>query len=496
MALSGLKIFLGRMLGWMLSKVVASNNPVIQLSERLFRAVVPHLVAPIAYRRGELSEAKALSSKYPTSPVYQKASQMVAWMQNGAVPMPPSKAVQPYNGRVLFVVHSNSVFDPNGYAVRTQHILNALDHAGVQTIVTTRLGYPWDLDRHARLPDQASSEVDGHRYLHRRDDLGMKRPEQEYFEAYAAYLEEIVVAEDCSIIHSHSNFLNGIATAMAGRRTGRRTIYEMRGLWHLTRASTDAEYGKSEHFRYCEFMEVQAARWCDQVVAISDALKQWLEQRGIPSEKISVIGNAADPLSESIQLPRTFPQQQGKLHIGYIGALTRYEGLDVLLEAVARIRHNGVLASVTIAGSGAYEEYLTRKARELRLRDVVTFLGRVLPSDVGALYNSFDLCVLARRRFDVTSLVQPLKPFEIMAHGLPIIVSNLPPLVEVVPDGKRGLVCEADDPEDLAIRIRFALENPDHVLEMARQAHHWVSEEATWLNNQDKYLRAYKASNL
>ena len=94
------------------------------------------------------------------------------------------------------------------------------------------------------------------------------------------------------MIHAASNYLNGAAAAAAGRASGITTIYEVRGLWHLTRAFSEPGYDRTEHYRYCERREVAACAAVDHVITLSGGLRRWLIERGIPETKISVVGNA------------------------------------------------------------------------------------------------------------------------------------------------------------------------------------------------------------
>ena len=107
----------------------------------------------------------------------------------------------------------------------------------------------------------AQSQSDGLRFWHFPDPKKLiGDADSSYLAAYADTLSELAGRRGVSVIHASSNFLNGLAAARAARQLGIRSVYEMRGLWHLTRAVRERRFRDSDHYRYCERMEVAAAQ--------------------------------------------------------------------------------------------------------------------------------------------------------------------------------------------------------------------------------------------
>jgi len=73
--------------------------------------------------------------------------------------------------------------------------------------------------------------------------------------------------------------------------------------------------------------------------------------------------------------------------------------------------------------------------------------------------------------------MSPLKMFEYMTSKVPIIASNLPSILEVLKDKENAILCEADNPNDLADKIQYVMEND--CTEIAKKALEDVSE-FTW----------------
>ena len=335
-----------------------------------------------------------------------------------------------YNGSVLFCIHSSGCFHPSGYASRTIALLQALKRKEVDPVVAIRPGYPWDLKGAERFAKTDLIEYQGipfHLFPNAKSTL--RSPESEYINSYSRLLVELANNSTASIVHASSNYLNGSAAALASKKLGVPSIYEVRGLWHLTRAFYNQRYKDSEHYHYCEKREVDTCRGVDHVIALSDGLKEWLVQRGVVDTKISVVGNATFLPDWSLatddtvhMLRRKYGLSPGVPVLGYLGSLVEYEGLDILIRLLASTipaRRPYLL----LVGGGRQKKTLENLANSLSLSRWVIFSGPVEKVVVSAHYRLMDLVALPRRESPLTNIVPPIKPFEVVAHRRPLIVS-------------------------------------------------------------------------
>jgi glycosyltransferase involved in cell wall biosynthesis len=144
----------------------------------------------------------------------------------------------------------------------------------------------------------------------------------------------------------------------------------------------------------------------------------------------------------------------GDWRIAYVGRLIRAKGVDLLLEAAARLRPR-IGLRLDIAGDGPERGALERQAGRLGLADRVTFHGWLLQEPLRAVYERADLFVHPGRwpePFGRTIV-------EAMTLGLPTIVSDVghPPSLL----GEAGLSFRPGDSHDLARAISTAIENYD-----------------------------------
>ena len=237
----------------------------------------------------------------------------------------------------------------------------------------------------------------------------------------------------------------------------------------------------------------------DRVIAISEALADELSSRGIPRDKITVVPNGID--TEALGRPVRDPALRASLGfedrfvVGYLGNLDHWrEGIGVLIDAVAELRDQGRDdIAVLVVGDGTRRERYEAHARRLGLADRTRFTGRVPHESVGQYYAQMDLFVNPRLDERASRYITPIKPYEAMAIGLPVLVSDLPALREIVDAPRRGLVAPPGDASELASSIALLADDPKLRQQLGLAGQQWVRAERSWASNGARYLAAYEA---
>ena len=130
-----------------------------------------------------------------------------------------------------------------------------------------------------------------------------------------------------------------------------------------------------------------------------------------------------------------------------VARLEAYKGIDTGIRALARLRERGLEALYAVIGAGRKRDAFKRLADELRVGDLVRFLGAVPDEDLPALYNVGAVYLGASRRGDGARVEGfGVALAEASACGLPVIAGRSGGLAEAVQDGETGLVV---DPEDV-----------------------------------------------
>ena len=86
---------------------------------------------------------------------------------------------------------------------------------------------------------------------------------------------------------------------------------------------------------------------------------------------------------------------------------------------------------------------------------------------------------------------QPVKLFEYMCAGLPVIVSDFPVCRGIVAGARCGILVNPLDPAETARAIEFLLTHPDEAREMGRRGFHAVRERYSWANEEKALLQFY-----
>lgn len=405
-------------------------------------------------------------------------------------------SVEEFNNNVMFCLHNSAPYDFAGYWHRTAAIFSSLVPAGINISAVTRPGYPWDLIKHRQQPKVSSESIESV-IIHRlsNDNCQYRQvTDSRYVHHYAIQVAAIAKQSQKSVIHGHSNYLNGLAASRAAKLMGVKSVYEARGLWHYTRLSKEPDYQHSDMFRYDDAMERMAMQQADAVVTLSSAMKSLIVTWGIPHEKVWVIPNAVDtdlfqPRQKAEVLRKHVVSDETFL-IGFIGSLTIYEGLEDLISACVTLNNKGLNIHLAIIGSGPYENEIREFAAK---HAFISCHERVPHNEVNDWYSIFDMCAYPRKADIVCQYVPPMKVLEAMAMGIPVLVSNLAPLVELVDGGKIGTICESNNVTSLIEKIEYMYHHPSDTAALAKKGIAWINDNRTWQRNASLYREMYQS---
>ena len=405
-------------------------------------------------------------------------------------PFPKMRKAPAYEARqdhVFYLLHNSLPYNSAGYATRTHGLLSELNRAGWDVDGVTRLGYPYDMPGKAELPDVPMQEVVGdvdYRRLLAGREIEKKNPLYFYTERYAKALAELARQERPAIIHAASNHWNGLTAVRTARQLGLPSIYEVRGLWEVTRGSRNPEWAQSNMFKYMARMEADAAKGATKVFAITEALREEMISRGVDGDKITVVPNGVDtarftPIPRDEELASRLGVA-GKTVIGYVGSVLDYEGIELMLEAARVLTRTREDFHVLIVGDGAELQRFENYVEENELEHVVTFTGRVPHEEVERYYSLIDITPFPRLPLPVCEMVSPLKPFEAMAMGKAVVASDVAALKEIVTPGVNGYLHEKGSAESLIEQLTKLLDDAEHTRRIGAQARDWVVENRDW----------------
>jgi len=186
----------------------------------------------------------------------------------------------------------------------------------------------------------------------------------------------------------------------------------------------------------------------------------------------------------------------GVIRIGTIKTLLPKYGIDTLLNAFA-ILHSRVeqeLAArlrLDIAGEGQQRQELEQLAKNLGISEITTFAGRIPHQEVPARLATYDVYV-ALSRLDSESFGVAI--LEASACGLPVVVSNVDGLSEVVKDGQTGIVVPRENPNLAADALEKLLRDPQFARAMGQAGCAHVERNYSWESSLDTMIEVYRST--
>ena len=312
----------------------------------------------------------------------------------------------------------------------------------------------------------------------------------------AARLGELVRELRPDLIHAHSPVLNALPSLWVGRRLGGPVVYEMRASWEDAAVDHGTTREGSARYRVSRALESFALKRADAITTICEGLRGDIVARGIPAERITVIPNAVDAQTFQFGVPadaqlRSRLRLDGATVLGFAGSFYAYEGLALLLDAVALMRARHPALRVLLVGGGPQEQSLKDQAQRLGLQDAVVFTGRVPHSEVQRYYELIDVLAYPRLPMRLTELVTPLKPLEAMAQGRIFVASDVGGHRELIRDGETGFLFRAGDVQALVARLEQVLAQQQDWPRVRAQARRFVEDERTWTRSVAGYRHAY-----
>src|SRR5699024_9879090 len=315
---------------------------------------------------------------------------------------------------ILCVCHASLPDQSGGYAVRAHGILKHFIEHNVGVEAVTRPGFAF-----SEYSGTAADVVDGVTYL-RLAPTGLRREDGEiqYILSFVEPFQRLFREKGAGIIHVRSTYLIALPVLIAARRLGLQVLYEVSGLWDLVYSDNEASSQLYKRSSFAELAEATIMSEADQVVVLNEALQNIAINRGTEPRRISIAHNAVDvqrfhPLDEV---------ETETFNIGYVGSFVGYEGIGRLVAAVKRLSDWGVPVRLIAVGDGTHYSHIKNQVERQQLTESVELPGRVPHADVHYYYRMMDVLVYPRLSTGTTEAITPLKPFEALAMGKPIVV--------------------------------------------------------------------------
>jgi glycosyltransferase involved in cell wall biosynthesis len=235
--------------------------------------------------------------------------------------------------------------------------------------------------------------------------------------------------------------------------------------------------------RVMKQLEKWSLRYADLILTVNIACKRIFANRSCPPGKIGIVMNAPDEkifgtLQDSIR--RT--GSDAPFVIMYHGSIVERNGLDLAVEAFARVQANIPLAELRIYGRATpFLDAVMAEVQNRGLHNHVKYMG---PKSLEQLVNeiaSCDLGIIPNQKNAFTEINTPTRIFEYLSLGKPVVAPRSAGICDYF-DDRSMLFFDLGSAEDLARKMEYAFSHPTELLEIVQRGqdvyrrHTWKSE--------------------
>ncbi len=283
-------------------------------------------------------------------------------------------------------------------------------------------------------------------------------------------VEKIIRSEEIDIVHARSR-VPAIISFFASRRVGVR---------FLTTA----------HGYYSTNLFSRIMGWSDLVIVSSSIVARHMaKDLGVPNNKIRLIPRGVDLEEFKFQLPSN--TQKSEYKIGIIGRITPIKGHDFFIQAIARAVKLFPKIKVLIVGEAPkerpeYKKKLENLVSRLNIERFVEFVG--VRENIAETLSSLDLVVLPSVGQEAFGRVI----IESGAAGVPVIATKVGGIVDIIEDGKNGILVSPDDIYDLTEAVLEVLKDRELAVSLAAEARKRVEKFYSLDEMVEKTLRVYE----
>lgn len=281
---------------------------------------------------------------------------------------------------------------------------------------------------------------------------------------------------------------------------GIRLAHEL-GVPHILEVNAPLAY-EQEKMRGMEMKELAAEterrifRGTDRMLVVSRQLQVFAASCGVPDSNIHVLPNSVDSQrfarARDDRSLRAQLQIDDKRVIGFIGSLKPWHGTETLIEAFGELHTTLANTHLLIVGDGPERVRLEAYAQRHSLNGSVTFTGNVPYDDIPRYLAAMDIAVAPYTPHE-NFYYSPIKIFEYMAMGKPVVAGRIGQVEEVMANGEFGILFEPGNIAQLQAALAKLANDVPLCHRLGENARRWVEEERTWDNNARQVIEIARA---
>lgn len=305
-------------------------------------------------------------------------------------------------------------------------------------------------------------------------------------------------------VFSNLCYADGLSRALAGQDL----VFERNSLYNAGAARASKKLGlpyvvffDADQVKELEYLGTPLSGWllrrahgllrenlkaACRIICVSGPSGEHLrEDWGIPNERIVIIPNAVDTRrfrpDPQVKISSTFlPGAENDPLIIFVGNFYKWHDIRTLLEAFSIVLKSHPTAHLALVGDGAERGRMISCSRDLGIDQNVLFTGRVPHAEIPGLINAADIAVVPVPAMKQDLWLSPMKLYEYMSSGKPVIATSTGQIREVIRDGENGFLVPAADASELAAAVDRLISDPALRLRLGNQARQDAISRHSW----------------
>jgi glycosyltransferase involved in cell wall biosynthesis len=234
--------------------------------------------------------------------------------------------------------------------------------------------------------------------------------------------------------------------------------------------------------------ERKSIRSFDSLFCVSEAVQEVVDHHVGPS-KSCVIPNGVDtgkfdPGRYDKERSKAKLNVSGKTVLGYVGAYKSWHGLETSLEVIERLSKHDESFHLLLIGCGDEYARIGRLVAEKQLTAFVTQTGQVSHQMIPEYIAAFDYALMTYPEMEPFHF-SPLKMFEYMAMGVPVISTDIGQIGRIITHGSTGILVSPPTADNF---VRGVFQARDRIVEIGDNARKLMMDQYSWRANGERIL--------
>jgi len=247
---------------------------------------------------------------------------------------------------------------------------------------------------------------------------------------------------------------------------------------------------------WADSIERQKMRTVDAIVTVSTPLRSFIVDRySINANKVFVIPNGVDPALFYPDLQaregcRNIYGLHGKVVIGFVGKMTAWHGIDLLIEAAPSIIREARDVRFLLVGGGESRDRILALIESKQLSRYFIVTGYIPYENIPSLINAMDICVVSNPNW----YASPIKLAEYAAVGKPVVCPDLEAIRDRIDNDLLSYILfRSRDPDSFTETLVKLIKNKSLRRAIGSKFREHILTYHTWQRNAERILEIYKS---